>query len=274
MKTGETYSLITMRQKQWASSHGICPEESPSWESHTPDLESNVYEPLAIKTLGEFERGEGKETSQKMLVLWSSSALVVNTFDYWRKGNRVRDIAQVFDPATSATDMEFESKQPVQRGGTPPHLDVVFTGINTKTIAIESKFTEPYRFSGSNLDKYLSNSTIWWGLDNLRAYTERIVELEKQETEYSYLGVPQLIKHILGLKRQDKDHTGFTLVYLWYNFDSEEARKHEEEIEKFTAAVTPEVDFKSMKYQDLFENITKIPGIDKRYVDYLRERYF
>ena len=275
MKTGETYSLITKGQKKWAANQGFNPEKTGDGESSTHDLGSNIFgKHLFSKTQYEFEKGEGKETNQKMRVLWSSSALVVNVFDYWRKEDRIRDIAKLFDPATSVDTMEYEKKCPIQRYGTPPHLDIVFSGNNSKTIAVESKFTEPYRPAGNNLNKYFSNASVWSGLDGLKEYTRRFVETEIKQTAFFYLGVPQLIKHILGLNNQDKKRNGFILYYLWYDFDSPEAEEHQGEIQKFTAAVTPEIDFRSMTYRELFKRITGIPTVDIKYTAYLRERYF
>ena len=90
---------------------------------------------------------------------------------------------------------------------------------------------------------------------------------------FEHLDAPQLIKHILGLKTQygKKD---FTLIYLWYDFASTEAEKHRQEIQAFKNSIENEIDLRYMTYQNLFEAVSSIPGIDNGYISYIHDRYF
>ncbi len=116
--------------------------------------------------------------------------------------------------------------KPVQLlwGGIPPHLDVEFSGNKLKPLAIESKFTEPYhRHTKRTIkDKYLNVPGLWARLPRCGKLVKHIREEEQARTSFTYLDVPQLLKHILGLAYAFGP-TGFELLYLWYEVSSEEA---------------------------------------------------
>jgi hypothetical protein len=81
------------------------------------------------------------------------------------------------------------------------------------------------------------------------------------------------LKHILGLATKFGPK-GFTLLYLWYGFQSLEAQRHWREIIEFEDIIKGDVDFRVMTYQDLFASILRIPATDQAYLDYLKTRYF
>ena len=67
---------------------------------------------------------------------------------------------------------------------------------------------------------------------------------------YEYLDVPQLLKHILGLKSSYPD--GFTLLYLWYDVLGEEGAIHRKEINTFSEVVKDDdIRFHSISTQEL-----------------------
>lgn len=159
---------------------------------------------------------------------------------------------------------------------TPPHLDVEFTG--PIPLAIESKFTETYHREtrrdnkDTHLHVYLEHRDIWNGIPKVKALAESIVQQSGARTDFEYLDVPQLIKHILGLKGSNSGP--FYLLYLWYKINSNEAKQHEEELARFSTSMKDENSFQTMTYQDLFNRIGHLPDVDSAYIKYLEQRYF
>jgi hypothetical protein len=208
-----------------------------------------------------------------MNALQSSSALVVNVFDYWRRQNRIQDIAKCCGAEGIINSMEFEKTHPIKGvNRTPPHLDVEFAG--PVPLAIESKFTETYqgKTRRDSLREYLKHPDIWNGISEVRALACDIVEQSGARTDFKYLDASQLIKHILGLK---SDYSGpFCLLYLWYKVDSDEAEQHQEELDRFSRSIKDEISFRTMTYQYLFNGIRELSGVDSAYIEYLEQRYF
>ena len=111
-------------QLEWARHENI-----PLDGHYTLRVEDNIFgDELHPETRKEYERGKGHELEGKrahMKALHSSSALVVNVFDYWRRRNRIQDIARCCGAEGIVTGMEFERTHPIKGvGRTPPHLDV------------------------------------------------------------------------------------------------------------------------------------------------------
>jgi len=270
-----TIDYISNRQLRWAAQANI------PVEAYTRTVEANIFGgELHPDTRREYARGKGHElhgARAHMKALYSSSALVVNVFDYWRRQNRIQDIATCCGAEGTVTGMEFEKTHPV-RGveGTPPHLDVEFAG--PVPLAIESKFTETYRrttrrpLAKTRLDAYLSQNDIWDRLPNLKELASDIVQQSDAITGFQYLDVPQLIKHTLGLSCDYPE--GFSLLYLWYRVDSHEATKHEHELDTFCKRLDRDITFRTMTYQELFASIKRIPDVDSAYIQYLEQRYF
>ena len=268
-----TVENITAQQLTWARQNKIALEKS-----YTSRVEDNIFGgQLHPATRLEYEKGKGHELEGHMKALHSSSALVVNVFDYWRRVGRIQDMAECCGAEGSVTEMEFEKTHPIKGvTRTPPHLDVEFGG--TLPLAIESKFTETYRrktrrpLASTHLDKYIEKDDIWVGLPRLRAVAESIVRQSADRTQFEYLDVPQLVKHVLGLNGAYQGH--FSLLYLWYRVESPEAAQHEHELGEFVAHVGDEIGFRTMTYQELFNRIRRLPNFDPAYVEYLEARYF
>ena len=263
-------------QLKWAAQRKIFCEGC-----YTKSVEDNIFNhELHPVTRKEYERGKGHELEGKrahMKALHSSSALVVNVFDYWRRENRIQDIARCCGAEGVISGMEFEKTHPIKGvGRTPPHLDVEFTG--TIPMGIESKFTETYHRKtrrdnkDTHLHVYLRRGDIWDGIPRVRALAESIIQQSGARTNFEYLDVPQLIKHILGLKGSYGG--SFGLLYLWYKVNSPEANRHEEELARFSTSVKDEINFRTMTYQDLFHRIRHLPDVDSAYIEYLEQQYF
>jgi len=271
----DTLQLISKQQKCWAEEHVIKFDN----DGYTLNLSDNLYRPLIPEAEVEFGSGRGDELGNstkrgKMQALHSSSALVINVFQYWREIDRVDVIAKALDIKKKLTTMKFERTYPTRLRGIPPHLDVELSN-GTFRVAIESKFTEIYhRYTKRELkDAYVQTPGLWVGLPKCESLAKLIHSENGRKTSFSYLDAPQLLKHILGLKSQP-DAKPFKLIYLWYEYPSKEAEKHRLEIEKFTNWLGDEVSFSDMTYQELFKALSTSQLADKGYLPYLGERYF
>ncbi|MFC1981251.1 hypothetical protein ACFLVN_03305 [Chloroflexota bacterium] len=278
MTTKETFNMILAQQQKWADNNKIELRGENNTTVYSKYLADNLFcTKLSLKTLGEFLSGQGDELKSHMRALYSSSALLVNVFEYWRRVQRVVDIAVACGASQGMTDMVFEKKHKIANLGTP-HLDIEFTGESEIPFAVEAKFTEPYQVNvtqrnDTNLDKYLAKEVLWQGISKCKVLAKVIFEEEGKKTSYKYLDTPQLIKHILGLSYRYKSN-GFTLLYLWWDCSTNASKGLNDDIQRFSNAIKDEISFKSMTYQELFYNIRNIPGADKSYTDYLGERYF
>lgn len=266
-----THRRILNQQQSWAEKRGIKFDEN----GYTLSLNDNLFCLLSPRSVEEFRSGRGDELSKgKMQALHSSSALVVNVFEYWRDRN-VDSIAQACGALKGATSLHFETTYPTCSGGIPPHLDVEFHNPLFRPLAIEAKFTEPYHRKTKRhiKDKYL-DSTLWQGLPGCESLVRLIRREETGKTSFSFLDVSQLLKHILGLTAKFGKR-GFELLYLWYDYHpSLEAEKHRREVSEFEKYISFEVSFREMTYQELFRKIRDNPEADPKYIDYLVERYF
>ena len=205
MTTGTTFSMILDQQEAWANGEGFGFEKSGKWCDYAHSLADNLYnEKLSVRTLDEFLVGQGNELKSHMRALYSSSALVVNVFEYWRQVQRISELARVCGASHGITNMQFEKRHKIANLGTP-HLDIEFSGEQIRPFAIEAKFTEPYRITtqrnDTNLDKYLNQSRLWGGLRRCKELAQQVFAQEGKKTSWRHLDVPQLIKHVLGLLR-------------------------------------------------------------------------
>ena len=268
-------ALFSIKQQQanWAKSKGIRVDDA----GYTANLGDNLFCPLSDASKRDFLEGRGDELGKdggrpKIQALHSSAALAVNVFEHWRTRD-VAAIARACGLSERATGMRFEATHRNALGGPPSHLDVQFTTTG-KPLAIESKFTETYsRHTRRELSSgYVTRPGLWEGLPGCERLAKRLKDEEGKRTSFEYLDAPQLLKHILGLNTSFPKR--FSLLYLWYGVDSEEAERHWREITEFESFVEGDVDFRVMTYQDLFKRIQKMLRAGTDYVRYLRERYF
>lgn len=266
----EALKKILEQQRSWADSKDIAFDE----DCYTYQLEDNLFQVLSTQSINDFKSGHGNEFGGegergKMQALHSSSALVCNVFEYWRDSDS-DGIASVCG-ADRGMSIRFEKQNRTGLKGTAPHLDVEFTHPGNIPLAVESKFTEPYRKEGTSnfASSYFKKPGLW---DHFPHCEQLAIEIFKGDTVFLRLDAAQLLKHVLGLMRAYP--SGFTLLYLWYKVPSREATVHEDEILLFSDRIISEVDFRHMTYQDLFGRIKRIPDVNPVYISYLEERYF
>lgn len=231
-------------------------------------------------------------TRAKMKATFSSSAIVVNLFQYWQEKNKISPLLEALGFKNNKAEKKgivFESKNPIKGiGGYSPHLDVVIS-TDTNNFAIESKFTEPYN-KGSDKnseiqDSYIKKETLWENLPNLGQLAqaihnpnnpiekEEIKELIEKLRKTKHLDASQLIKHILGLK--SKHGKKFKLLYLWYDVPGTEGYEHRQEIEAFASiAKADRINFSHITYQEVIFYLKENHYAEhENYIDYLVERY-
>jgi hypothetical protein len=267
---------IRNQQRAWARRRGIVCDS----RGYVASLEQNLYSfPMDPETRLAFESARNRElrTSAgqgRMRALDSSSALLVNFFEYWlRRG--VGSIAGTCGATQPMTLMRFLPTFASPLGDTRrTHIDLEFTGVGTPLL-VQSTFAESYhRFKNRRLGtSHLKDAALWRQLPRAEDLARRIEERAEVRAHYLYLDAPRLLKHIAGLTSRC-GVKGFQLLYLWYDLPSAESDKHKEEIKEFTDCVREEVLLSQMSYQQLFQAVRQLPGVEASYLSYLRERYF
>lgn len=288
----KAYEYIKSKQTQWALNRDITligSEDNKGFPAYTTELaknliEQNLFEPLDLDVRKSFEQGDGNEINgspsnpAKMQAVHSSSALSVNVFLYWQRIKQVSVIASAcgFCRKGNAVseNIVFEDKYPIMGDKFPPNIDVVFHNSDSsqfKRYAVECKFSEAYRPHDGLKQKYIDLIEDWSDIPNLKILAKTI---SPNDDCFTYLHAAQLIKHILGLKKECGKN-GFRLLYLWYDVFGEEGTIHRFEIEKFSEIAKADgIYFNAMTYQELILVLSKEYRQEHtEYIKYLSERY-
>jgi hypothetical protein len=222
-------------------------------------------------------------TRAKMKATFSSSAIVVNLFQYWQEKKDITPLLKALmgnkcPKILKNIKINFESKIfPIKINNktiATPNIDITITyedeNENKYVIAIESKFTEPYKsktYQGLGSKQY-NDDSLWNDLPNIK---------EKRNITTKHLDYPQLIKHILGLRTDNKKISKdkkITLLYLWYDVPGTEGYEHRQEIEYFKKLVKDKVDFRHITYQEVIFYLKENHYAEhENYINYLVERY-
>lgn len=258
---------ITERQLEWASKAEITVDS----RLRTSSVDANLFAPIHPDTEKDFALGQGDELGTpnkpgKLASLISSAALAVNVFDAWR-GRPAIPLCDVLGLNTQYRVHQFEAIHPTGLRGTPPHLDVELKAPHLPVVAIESKFTEPYRAVTNNFrPSYFSSRGIWEDLSRTRLLAVNIAD---RASEFVSLHVAQLIKHALGLTRSH-GQDGFVLIYLWYRAPGPHGTRHQLEVERFWEQIGDDFSFRSLTYQELLGSVDDGP---ERWLEYVSGRY-
>ena len=279
MRTLNDLAQLQVHQRGWAATRGFLPGE----RDYLTTVDDNLLFPLSAPARGQYNNGRGSELRDqpkypsKMRALHSSSALVVNVFDYWTLIDKsLLSRALGIDPP--ATYLEFEYQPPLPTGTTPPNLDVRLIQSSGHGIAVESKFTEWTHHKGSSKspfsERYFSGPNLWsnCGLDRCQKLAESLHKPDDDTALFTCLDAPQLLKHALGLANTLQER--FDLWYVFYDFFDPQAKQHRDEIEQFKEAVGAELRFKVLTYQEVFAGLCReVPSQDADYLRRLNERY-
>ena len=259
-------------QIAWATTQGI----SRDHRGYVHELEDNLWQPLSAHARAAYERGAGSELEGHMKALHSSSALVVNFFDYWTDRPKAPLLSALGIDADDIQTLDFEAQFPTDLRGTPPHLDVAITVGSGAVIGVEGKFTEYLSRStqgkGSFEPSYFQTSEGRWEAKSLPACQRFAKELHRQEHRFEHLDPWQLLKHALGLATSSS--AGFSLWYLYYDCLGERSEAHRREIQSFADHVGQEIRFKALTYQEVYHLLQESDQPDPKYLDYLHTRYF
>lgn len=248
------------------------------YDAYASSIDANLLKGIPFADIRHaFDDGKGQELHgdathpPKMAAIYSSSALVVNTFGPW-----VRDPSQiVVNGRRGFKTMAFEAHMPTGLRGTPPHLDLRLDA-KDQVLGIESKCLEyltpkPAKFAPAydTITDYRAQSP-WF---------RHIAALRKNSRHYQYLDAAQLIKHYLGMSHSVPDKS-LALLYLYWeprNWQNHEPfRQHREEIRRFSDIVAGDpVRFESLSYNDLWAKWErmKAPAWLTDHVQRLRARY-
>ncbi len=284
------FNYILTKQVSWAERNKIIlvgSQISKGKQVYTKTLNENLFEPLFPETMIEFNKGDGGELrrdithSAKMFALHSSSAIGVNVLQYWRN-KTISDLAYALGLCRkdnkSAKKIKFEQKFKISnKFRFDPNIDaVIYNQKNSKIKAfgIECKFSEAYssRKHPGLKGKYLTEiPNQWKDIPNLFDFAKTISPNDKS---FDHLHPAQLIKHILGLKKEYGKNE-FRLLYLWYDVLGNDGYKHRKEIEEFTKITKLDnIKFHSISYQELIIKMKdKFYNGNERYIDYLTDRY-
>ncbi len=225
--------------------------------------------------MAEFASGQGQELKSHMRSLRSSSALLVNVFDYWR-GRGMAPLLEALGmetPAAGGASLSFEMKCRIMPNSNP-HLDVMIRPKGGRALAIEGKFTEASIETLAESYLKAENVSIWAGLDALHGLARGLAGGVGKPRR---LNSTQLVRHVLGLmqafggRKED-----FELLYLWYDLGCPEDDELRGEIEGFgRICLADGVRFRSLTYQELFAGLRVRCGAeDREYIAYLADRYF
>lgn len=263
---------IIAQQQRWARTQ---------WPGHStsraPTLAANLITEMSPEFAAQFGGGNGGELGRdgrpgKMQSLRSSSALAFNVFAPWH-GRDVSALASALQTRLHDRAVAFERKYPHGLSSAPPNLDVVLDGLQSRPLAIESKFTEPYGNKPPDPpldDKYFPGNRERWGERGLPR-CQRLAAAAGKNIIFSRLGVGQLLKHVLGLAHTTRERP--RLLCLWFDSGCSEAETHRAELRQFADAVGDEIEFSHLTYQDVIARFSPqsdpIPG----YCEYLRARY-
>lgn len=306
------FEYIKSKQRSWARRRnfellgGTIHDKGE--KNYLEKLAYNLFQPLTSEALSQFDNGDGNETEDsksrlaKMKALHSSSAIVVNLFQYWNDKdvylilyacklcskrpsgvdimyeNIGSNIPKIFSKSRNslANKIKFEEKFKISCDTKtfpfPPNIDIVIGSFQPIIYAIESKFTEPYSGKPKGISpKYLDNILFWNGLPELHNLAK---EISPDNNKFKYLDVAQLIKHILGLKT-NHSKSGFRLLYLWYDVIGQNGVDHRTEIEQFAkVAKKDNIKFSHITYQEVIIKLSNnFYSENENYCDYLTDRY-
>jgi hypothetical protein len=277
-------AAIVSQQRAWATGQGHVSDG----RGYLADLQSNLFAQMSDVARAAFERGAGGELKDvpakgrrvgrpaKMRALYSSSALVVNVFDYWVARDKAL-LTKALGLHWKIASIGFEAKHATGLPGIPPNLDLELGLADKSVVAVESKFTEwltRKRANGTPFkEKYFANGRSHWAACKLPECQKLAGELNSKKSRYEYLDASQLLKHALGLATGGGNKV--SLLYLYFDFGGPAGTKHQAELKDFSGRVDRQLGFRALTYQELFGKLKQYAGSDHAaYLAYLGGRYF
>lgn len=247
---------ILANQSAWATKAGL----SLDAKGYFSSWEENLHRPLSGRALASFRKGSGNELEDvknraaKMRAAHSSSALVVNVFDYW-SASADRVLSALGLPA-GGQSVSFEAQFATGLDGGPVNLDVCVERADGSLVGVESKFTEWLTPKPSSKEyfkpKYFPAGRGVWESVGLRGAQRLAQDSHARAKHFRHLDAPQLLKHSLGLAVSRRP---FGLFYLYYNCAGREADLHRAEIQDFQRCLGEDFTFHFGTYQEVYARI-------------------
>lgn len=237
-------------------------------KGYVRDYRHNVFSSISSDEYeADLMGGAGSELKSKFAAIYSSSALVVNTFAPFK---RFKDSISLLG-FNNFTRANFERPFDTGLSGTWPTLDFCLES-ESAVIAIESKYLEVLREKEAKfVGSYLNNKEI------IGDHFLNIIN--KYNKTKGYLDTAQLIKHTIGLEKYAiKTNKKCILLYLYWmplNYKEYEIyEKHKKEIDEFKNDISGinKIEFFEMNYID-FWNKYRSDNVIGGYIKETEERY-
>ena len=244
----------------------------------------NIVDTLSLgqarAALAQLGGGDGGELapqpsgSPKFCAAYSSSALAVNTFGPWL--HRPQEL--VLAGHSDFDDLAFEVKFPTGLQGKPPNLDVVAVSPDV-LVAVESKCIE---YLGTHEATFQSSYDAAVGELAHESWRSLFEDLKADAFLLPHLGVGQLMRHYLGLRRAIVSGTASAakLLYLYWEprdgSDFDELAAHRRDLARMAERVAdPSVEFAAMSYPGLWAQWAALDSPEwlAIHLAALRERY-
>lgn len=233
-------------------------------EFYVNSIDDNLVPGVKIADFwDDLAQGDGTElqprdnTPPKFCALFSSSALVVNTFGLFKHSTQ----DMVIHGETGFREIGFEFKCRNGLRGMNPNLDLLALS-GSKIVGVESKFTEvlsskPAKFS----EAYQSAVQVKLGDD---PWADMFHSLKSNPNRFKFLDAAQLVKHALGLTHHfSSEEKSLALFYLYWEpmntDDVKEFSSHREEVKEFELSVkNSSLTFRAMSYLELWSEWGRI----------------
>jgi hypothetical protein len=238
-------------------------------DGYVADFKYNLISSISVDDfLDDLNNGDGNELKSKFKALYSSSALCVNFFGFFKR--HVNKFS--FFGVGGFTLGQFEKKLKTGLGGNPPNLDFYLQSDNC-IIGVESKFLEPLtakqpEFSDSYSDNFLTS--IDSGLQNIVSYY-------RHNNSKSHLDTAQLIKHSIGLLKNKGDKTAKLIYVYWLPDNSNDIKEyisHKADIEVFSKLMNgiSNIEFHHTTYDDLCKQYNEHEFF-RQHIQYFKNKY-
>jgi hypothetical protein len=218
-------------------------------DGYVADFKDNLIPTISVDDFfDDLDNGDGNELKSKFKALYSSSALGVNFFGFFK---RHLDKFSILGEG-NFTAGQFEKKMPTGLKGTSPNLDFYLESDNC-IIGIESKFLELLTPKQPNFSASYSDSF----LDNLDNGLSKIVNHYREHNASTLLDTAQLIKHSIGLLNNKCDKRAKLIYVYWEPLNADdfyEYGQHQKELADFAdrIKIVSGVSFHHMTYLDFY----------------------
>ncbi len=240
-----------------------------NYKGYVPTICDNLVPTVSLDDFYcDLERGNGNELKSKFKALYSSSALGVNFFGFFKRNRDMFSLAG----ESNFTGAQLEKKLPTGLKGTAPNLDFYLENKNS-IIGIESKFLELLKpkkpkFSASYSTEFLTK---------LDKGLPKIVNHFRENSIPALLDTAQLLKHSIGLLNNKGKRSAKLIYVYWEPLNADHFpiyTQHKVELEDFSERVKgiTGFSFSHFTYLDLYNKYIT-DTLFKQHLDYFKDKY-